>query len=61
MSGKGSKQRPAVVSRETFANNWDAIFGKKKEDVARPRNSEANKSPINSEQQPLDGQEKTVQ
>ena len=29
MSGKGSSPRPFSVSQDTFANNWDAIFGKK--------------------------------
>jgi hypothetical protein len=28
--GKGSKPRPFSVSPEKFANNFDAIFGKKK-------------------------------
>ena len=27
---KGSRPRPYSVSQETFANNYDAIFGKKK-------------------------------
>lgn len=27
--GKGSALRPTQVSKEKFANNWDAIFGKK--------------------------------
>lgn len=27
--GKGSAPRPYSVSQEQFANNWDAIFGKK--------------------------------
>lgn len=27
--GKGSAMRPAQVSKEKFANNWDAIFAKK--------------------------------
>lgn len=27
--GKGSDPRPKSVDSETFANNWDAIFGKK--------------------------------
>jgi hypothetical protein len=31
IGGKGSKQRP--VNRQKFADNWDAIFGKKKEVV----------------------------
>ena len=30
MSGKGSTPRPFSVSQETFGNNYDAIFGKKK-------------------------------
>ena len=32
--GKGSRPRPFSVSQETFGNNFDAIFGKKK--VAEP-------------------------
>ena len=28
--GKGSKPRPYSVDKETFENNWDRIFGKKK-------------------------------
>ena len=27
--GKGSSPRPYSVDQNTFANNWDAIFGKK--------------------------------
>ena len=36
--GKGSKPRPYSVDKETFENNWDRIFGKKKkeEPVAKP-------------------------
>lgn len=30
--GKGSKPRPFSVDKETFDNNFDKIFGKKKED-----------------------------
>jgi hypothetical protein len=30
--GKGSKARPFSVDQETFENNFDRIFGKKKED-----------------------------
>lgn len=30
--GKGSSPRPYSVSQEEFANNWDAIFSKKKKD-----------------------------
>lgn len=29
MSGKGSKQRPTQISKESFSVNWDAVFGKK--------------------------------
>jgi Zn finger protein HypA/HybF involved in hydrogenase expression len=36
MSGKGSAPRPFSVDQNTFANNWDAIFGKKKADVLKP-------------------------
>lgn len=28
--GKGSAPRPFSVDQNTFASNWDAIFGKKK-------------------------------
>lgn len=28
---KGSAPRPFDVNRQTFENNWDAIFGKKNE------------------------------
>lgn len=28
--GKGSTPRPYSVDQETFASNWDRIFGKKK-------------------------------
>jgi hypothetical protein len=30
--GKGSKPRPFSVDKETFDNNFDRIFGKKKDD-----------------------------
>ena len=30
--GKGSKPRPLSVSRNQFDDNWDRIFGKKKEE-----------------------------
>ena len=29
---KGSKQRPRAVNTNTFEDNWDAIFNKKKTD-----------------------------
>ena len=34
--GKGDTQRPASVDAETFANNWELAFGKKKESIAMP-------------------------
>jgi len=30
-AGKGSRPRPYSVDQTTFGSNWDAIFGKKKE------------------------------
>lgn len=30
--GKGSKPRPYSVDKETFENNWDRIFSKKKKE-----------------------------
>lgn len=30
--GKGSKPRPFSVSNQTYAERWDAIFGKTKDD-----------------------------
>lgn len=41
--GKGSKPRPFGVSREVFDDNFDTIFGKKKEKVYLPE-FELNKS-----------------
>ena len=29
--GKGSKPRPLSIPRKRFEENWDRIFGKKKE------------------------------
>jgi len=29
---KGSKQRPRAIDTNTFENNWDTIFNKKKTD-----------------------------
>lgn len=34
MSGKGSAQRPRLVSREKFEDNWERIFNKKKREEA---------------------------
>jgi hypothetical protein len=31
MAGKGSRQRPLTVPRKKFEENWDRIFGKKKQ------------------------------
>jgi hypothetical protein len=31
MSGKGSKPRPLSVPRKKFDENWERIFGKKRE------------------------------
>ena len=39
MSGKGSAPRPFGVDAQTYANNFDAIFGKKKNDSLNNRNS----------------------
>ena len=30
MNGKGSDQRPRQVDKQTFEDNWDRIFGKRK-------------------------------
>lgn len=34
MSGKGSAPRPFSVDQQTYAANWDAVFGKKKASTA---------------------------
>jgi Zn finger protein HypA/HybF involved in hydrogenase expression len=34
--GKGSAPRPFSVDHNTFSNNWDAVFGKKKQTVEKP-------------------------
>ena len=39
MSGKGSSPRPYSVTQETFASNWDAVFGVSK--LERKRREEA--------------------
>ena len=40
--GKGSRPKPYSVDQQTFDNNWDRIFGKKKksEDVPVLENEE---------------------
>lgn len=42
--GKGSSPRPYSVDHETFANNWDLIFGKKSDVKDQPGRTE-NKPP----------------
>lgn len=41
MSGKGDKPRP-ITDRESFSENWDKIFGKKKpkEEEIKPNDDE---------------------
>ncbi len=39
--GKGSKPRPLSVPRKQFDDNWDRIFGKKKNDKTRPSRNTA--------------------
>jgi hypothetical protein len=39
--GKGSKPRP-VEDRKKFEDNWDAIFGKKKDDQKDSKPEEKN-------------------
>ena len=34
--GKGSKPRPLSIPRKQFDDNWDRIFGKKKEEKKQP-------------------------
>jgi hypothetical protein len=33
-NGKGSTMRPFSVDQETYTNNWEKVFGKKKDDCA---------------------------
>lgn len=40
-AGKGSKQRP--TDRDAYSKNWDAIFGKKKEEQ-KPLDTKEEKS-----------------
>lgn len=35
--GKGSKRRPSYVSRDTFDDNWDRIFGTPHKPTTRKR------------------------
>jgi hypothetical protein len=34
--GKGSKPRPLSIPRKQFEDNWERIFGKKKQDKQKP-------------------------
>jgi len=38
MAGKGSKPRPLSVPRKKFDENWDRIFGRKKEKSLNKKN-----------------------
>ena len=40
MSGKGSARRPLSVDEQTFNNNFDAIFGKKKLNIVDKKEEE---------------------
>lgn len=51
MNGKGSKPRPLSVPRSQFNDNWDRIFGKKKQETKR--------SPKKAEREPLSGASRT--
>ena len=44
MNGKGDSPRPLSVDSETFANNWDRIFTKKKTSPIDPEYEKAVKS-----------------
>ncbi len=37
--GKGSRPRPYSVDQKTFDNNWDAIFGKKKQEAEEKKDT----------------------
>ena len=37
MNGKGSKRRPQSVPSDVFQSNWEAIFGKDKDDADKRR------------------------
>lgn len=46
--GKGSAPRPYSVDQKTFDNNWDRIFGKKKEQSQPQSNTAPKNDQINS-------------
>lgn len=39
-NGKGDKNRPLVVSRKEFNNNWELAFGKKKTEQQSDKSDE---------------------
>lgn len=43
MSGKGSKPRPLSIPKKKFDENFDKIFGKKKDDKKSPADQQENK------------------
>lgn len=40
--GKGSVPRPFDVPHDKFKDNWDAIFGKKKDEPKQEENADSN-------------------
>lgn len=44
MSGKGSARRPLSVDEQTFNDNFDAIFGKKKLNIVDKKEEEWDES-----------------
>ena len=54
---KGSRPRPYSVSQDTFANNYDAIFGKKdkKNDGQREQSETLQQPPVRDSGDTSDG------
>lgn len=44
MTGKGDKRRPKKVDDETFADNWERIFGKKDDKRRTTKHSDRDSS-----------------
>jgi len=44
-NGKGSKPRPFSVSQDTFAANWDVIFGVKDKSVPSTQHTDTQTQP----------------
>ena len=44
-NGKGSKPRPSSIQQETFAANWDAIFGPKDKSVPSSQHTDTQTRP----------------